>query len=193
MANDVNQDQHVAKWVSEIIAAVDQPGELEIWVAKQLDDHPHDSGLDTACVMVAQQLLAVDPPQIGYWERLLVTLAVQSGQDRGNAGLSTCTAILAQLRDHLATNPQLNVPSLITLANALTVVLAAQNRLRQKIEQTIKLLCDTYPDALAPIAESCQDIWKRRGQMTGRKGFFIWDVRKQEWRLAQDFKSFRPT
>ena len=41
------------------------------------------------------------------------------------------------------------------------------------------------------LAEQCQNIWTRRGQMSGRPGLFLWDQRRHEWRLAQDFKPYR--
>ena len=103
--------------------------------------------------------------------------------------------MLRHLSDFLVEgHPELFNPSkLMIFAGAMTVVLASQYRLTQDIEVSMRRLCERFPEQLPEIAEQCQDIWKLRGQMTGRRGLFLWDMRQQEWRLAQDFTPYRPS
>ena len=79
----------------------------------------------------------------------------------------------------------------VTLTSAITLVIAAQRKLRQTGESTIGLLCDKFTDCLPEMAERCQDIWRRHGQMSGVEGPFVWDGRNHEWRLRQDFRAHR--
>ena len=183
----------VAQLVREVADAVGQVGELEAWVAKHLDGSV-DETAKQACVQAAEQFLVGTPPQIGAWEHLLVTLAFHSGRNREQTGLDTCKSIIEHLTGQLGGDPSrpFNTPELTTLASAMTVVLAIQDKLRQDIEESMRRMCDQFPAAVAEVAEHCQDIWKRRGQMSGRRGLFVWDVPRGEWRLARDFKPYRP-
>ena len=79
-----------------------------------------------------------------------------------------------------------------TETRALTLALTAQKKLRQPIEQAIGALGDKFADLIPDMAERCQDIWQRRGQMSGADSLFVWDTRQDVWRLHQDFKTYRP-
>ena len=191
--DETDQDQLVAKLVSEILPVVDRVGELQVWVEERLDGSINDAALQQACIQIAEQYLNSDPPQTGSWEHLLVTLAVHSGKTRRHFGLSACRSVVRHLCDLLGDERlrHFDAPKSITLASALTVVLAIQDRLTQDVEVAVRRLCDGFPDMLPEIADRCQDIWKRHGQMSSRPGLFLWDVRRHEWRLAQDFKPYR--
>jgi len=191
--DEEDQARLVAQLASEISVAVDRVGEFESWVAKRLDGSIDDDALDQACTRVAEKFLTSDPPQTGAWEHLLVTLAVHSSRSRDHHGLDACRAVVGQVSDMLGDERlgHFKPAQIMTLASAMTIVLAVQDRLHQDVEETIRRLCDGFPDVLPQIAEQCQDIWTRRGQMSGRPGMFLWDRRRQEWRLAQDFKPYR--
>lgn len=193
--NDVDLDQLVADLVSEILAVADRAGELDAWATERLNDSINDEALDKACTQLAEQFLTSDPPQTGAWEHLLVTLAIHSCRSKQLQGMNACQSMLRQLRDFLVDGQpkHFNPSKLMVIASAMTVVLASQYRLTQDIEVSIRQLCERFPEQLPEIAEQCQDIWKRRGQETGRRGLFVWDVRQQEWRLAQDFNPHRPS
>ena len=189
-----DQEQQVTEWVNEIGQAVGQVGQLEAWVAKQLDGTA-GAAPEQACAEAAKQFLDSTPSDIGAWEHLLVTLAFHSGRTREQHGLNTCKSIIEHLVDRLHAEPhgEFNTPELTTLASAMTVVLAIEDRLQQDVEEAMRGICERFPEAIAEVAEHCQDMWKRRGQMSGRRGLFLWDMRRSEWRLAQDFKTYRPS
>ncbi len=190
--DEPDQDQLVTQLVNEILVAVDQVGELKSWVVERLDGPINDAALHEACTQVAEQFLSSTPPQTGFWEHLLLTLAVHS-RNRQPSGLSACKSVVQHLSDLLGDERlrHFKAPELVTLASAMTVALAIQDKLTQDVEATICRLCGGFPDVLPEIANQCQGIWKRRGQMSGRPGLFLWDVRRQEWRLAQEFKPYR--
>jgi hypothetical protein len=124
----------------------------------------------------------------------LITLAFHSSRNHKHHGLSACKSIIQNLGELLREDRlgHFHVPELVTLASAMTVVLAIQDKLHQDVEEATRSICNRYPDAVDEIAENCQDIWKRRGQMSGRLGLFLWDVSREEWRLAGDFRPYRP-
>ena len=192
--DSASEGQEVGQLVNEILLVVETAGKLEAWVAKDLDDSIDDAVLDEAFTQVAHRLLTSEPPQIGYWDQLLVTMAVQSTHDRQHRGLNSCRSVIHHLskslhQEHL---PPFNPPELVSIASALTVALAIQGKLSQDIEEATGRICEKFPEALPEIAHQCQDIWMRRGQMSGKPGLFVWDLRLQQWRLAQDFKRYRP-
>ena len=190
--NDLDLGELVSQLASEILAAVNGGGDLESWATERLDGLIHGTALDKACTLVAEQFLTSDPPQTGYWDHLLVTLALHSTRTKQRHSFSACTAVLRHLGDMLSEErpKQFNSPMLTTMASAMTMVLATQYRLKQDIEDTMLRLCEQFPEVLPEIADHCQAIWKRHGQMSGRRGLFLWDIRKQEWRLTQDFASY---
>ena len=82
---------------------------------------------------------------------------------------------------------------LATLARALTVALAAQGKLRQPVESAVGQMIDHCPLELHTLAERCQDIWQRRGQVLGMAGLCLWNCRNNEWRFGNDSKRLRPS
>ena len=193
-ADESDRGPVVDQFANEMIDALDRSGRFEALVAERVDDSMDEEVLDEACVRVADELLKVTPPRTAQWEHFLVTLASHSSKSRQRHGLHVCELVIHRLRAMLAADELTTTEpaKLITLASALTVVLAAQEKLRQDVEQTMLALCEAQPDLLGEIAEHCQSIWKRHGQMAGGNGLFFWDTRSQEWRLAQDFKIYRP-
>jgi alkylhydroperoxidase/carboxymuconolactone decarboxylase family protein YurZ len=192
-SDDQDKNEFVAQLATEIITAVDQAGELESWVARRIDGSTDEAALAEASTQVAMRLLDVEPPITGAWEHLLVTLAVHSSRAPKHRGLAACRSIVRSLGDSLVENRlgEFDSQRVLTLACALTVALAIQDKLTQDIEETMRGLAERFPDALQEMAGQCQDIWMRRGQMSGKQGLFVWDTRRDEWRLAQDFKSYR--
>ncbi|MCA9102745.1 MAG: hypothetical protein KDA63_16415 [Planctomycetales bacterium] len=195
-ATDKDQrEQHVAQLAAEVSAAVDQVGALEDWTERHCAGAVPADVVRDACVRVADECLAADPPESGAWEHLLVTLAIHSGRHHTSAGQDAAEAMLLKLARLLEAGElkRYSPEQVVTLAGAMTLALASEDKLTQEVEVAMHETCERFPASLPEIAAACQDIWKRRGQMSGRPGMFFWDTRREEWRLAQDFKPYRTT
>ncbi len=178
--------------VTEVLSKIDKPGQIEQWANSHLEGSIPTAVVQDACVGVTKQLLQADPPRTGEWEHFLVTLAAHSRRSKRRVATESCEATivgLLQLLDE-GTLDEFNEQKVVTLANALTVALSAQRKLRQDIEQAIGRICDKWANLLPQIGEQCQYIWKRKGQMSGEPGLFLWDKRNQAWRLATDFRQY---
>ena len=187
-------DADVVRLVDEILAALADAGEVENWAAAYLQGPQSPAVLDAACMEVTERLLGAEPPRAAEWEHLVFTLAVESAKSHGKHDLTACRAAidtLGKMIDQGRFDPCAG-EAIDTLASGLTLVLSAEIKLRQPIEFAILRLCDRYPDRLPAMAERCQSIWQRRGQMSGAEGLFVWDLRNHLWRLNQDFKPYRP-
>ena len=184
----------VAKLVDEILAALDAVGQLESWVQQHMDGSVDGALLNKTCREVTQRLLGVKPPKTAHWEHFLVATAIHSAKSTRQHGYEVCKTAIAKLNEMIPRDSFIGVAEgeIMTLASALSVALTAQSKLRQPIEATIALLCEKFPDYVPDMAERCQDIWQRHGQMSGAKGLYVWDIRNNEWRLSQDFKPYRP-
>lgn len=187
-------DLNVTSLVDEVVSALDTVGELEDWMLRRLDGSVAGPLIDETYRQVTGRLLKADPPEIARWEHFLVSAAVNSAKRNNRMGYVACKYALDKLIEIIQEDslsgaaPKL----LVTLAGALTLILAAQRKLRQSVELSTSLLCERFPDLLPEIAELCQNIWQRRGQMSGSDGLFVWDTRNDEWRLSLDFKPYRP-
>lgn len=180
--------------VEELLVAFDTVGELERWVDRRMEGTVEQAVLNDALGEVTSRLLSADPPDTAFWEQLLFAASVRSAKANGSHALEGCRAAVVQLlqmidRDSLQ---QISSDRIVTLASALTLALTAQKKLRQPIEEAIGALGEKFGDLIPDMAERCQDIWQRRGQMTGADSLFVWDTRHNVWRLHQDFKTYRP-
>ena len=129
------------------------------------------------------------------WERLIVSTAATSATRGGQVAYDACRAAVGDL-DRLLSDGCLSDSSkhdFVALGCALAVAFTAQVKLRQPIEDAIGSICDLSPESMSEVAERAQAIWQRRGQMSGAESLFVWDLRKKEWRLSQDFKPHRPS
>lgn len=181
--------------VDEILSALETAGEIESWIDRYMLGPGSDKLFAETLRLANQRLLGADPPKTDRWEHLLFTTAARSAKSNPKRSCEACkTAIneLAQMiqRDRFATTATAHM---VTLASALTMVLTAQRSLRQPIEIATRMLHEKFPDLMPVMAERCQDIWQRHGQMSGLEGLYLWDTRNNEWRLNQDFKPYRPT
>jgi len=126
---------------------------------------------------------------------MMVGAAGHRSRSDGVNGFRPCKAAIAELTKMIQEEAfnSVSPEQIVTFASALTLVLTAQRKLRQPIEIATESLCRNFADLLPEMAERCQDIWRRSGQMSGAEGLYVWDKRNEEWRLHQDFKSHRPT
>ena len=186
-------DIDVTTLVEEIESALDEVGQLEKWVERRMDGKVDGATLCQAVGEMTQQLLSADPPQSAHWEHLLVAIATHSAKSHSQVGYDVCQAAIAEFSEMIPRDTfRLVTPEqIVTLASALTLALTAQRKLRQRIEHATVLLCVRYPDLMPEIAQRCQDIRQRHGQVSGSEGLFLWDTRRGEWRLSQDFKTYR--
>jgi hypothetical protein len=180
--------------VEEILQALQSVGAPEDWVQKHVDESVEKAILDEAFVEVTERLLGAQPPESAHWEHLLALAAARSSQRGGQRGFDACKAAINKLAEMIRQDvfSGASAEQVIALAGALTLILAAQSKLRQPIEAAVGSLCNQFADSLQLMAERCQDLWQRRGQMSGTEGLFVWDTRQGEWRLEQDFKAYRP-
>ena len=187
-ATDAEQLAH------EILETVEQPGQLKNWLRQRSESTSEAAVLDRACVLATESLLSADPPKTTQWEQLLIQLAVHSQETASHFGSDQCKSVLGSLRDMIEADRFAHVDNrkIVTIAGALTIALAADRRLRQPIEQVVNLLCGKFENELSQIGQHCQDIWRRKGQMSGEQGLFLWDTCNNEWRLTQDFKAHQP-
>ena len=181
--------------VDEILSALDTAGGIENWIDRRMFG-PDNSDVSAETFRLAtQRLLGTDPPKTDRWEHLLFATAVRSAKSNRKLLCEACKTAITELTqmiqgDRFTTTAPAHI---VTLASALTMVLSAQERLRQPIEIMTSTLHEKFPDLLPVMAERCQDIWLRHGQMSGLEGLYLWDNRNNQWRLSQDFKSHRPT
>lgn len=181
--------------VDEILSALDTAGGIESWIDRRMFG-PDRSDISAETFRLAtQRLLGTDPPKTDRWEHLLFATAVRSEKLNCKLSCEACKTAITELTqmiqgDRFTTTAPAHI---VTLASALTMVLSAQRRLRQPIEIMTSTLHEKFPDLLQVMAERCQDIWQRHGQMSGLEGLYQWDNRNDEWRLSQDFKPHRPT
>lgn len=187
---------NAAALTAEIIAALDEVGQLEKWIEQRMTSNVESEPVIEAVGDVSQQLLEVDPPQTAYWEHLLVAIATHSAKSNSQIGFKANQAAIAKLIQMIpeeSFQSRVTPNQIVTLASSLTVALTAQRKLRQRIEEATGLLCETSPELLPSIAQRCQDIRQRHGQTSGSEGLFVWDTRRGEWRLRQDFRPYRPS
>jgi hypothetical protein len=188
-------DSDAQEMAEEILAALENVGETESWVERRLGASSERLVWQETFRVVTRRLLGVQPPRAADWEHLLVAAAARSTQPRGQLASDACKAAIGELcrlvdEDQFSTSTPARIT---TLASALTLALTAQRNLRQSIEAAIGALHDKFPHLLAEMAQQCQDIWQRRGQISGADGLFLWDTRNGTWRLNQDFKPLRPS
>ena len=188
-------DLDESKLVDEMLSALDTAGAIESWIDRRMLGPDSGELLAESFRQATQRLLGADPPKTDRWEHLLFTSAVHSAKSNYKLSCETCKTAITELtqmiqEDRFATTVSEHI---VTLASALTLVLSAQRRLRQPIELATRTLHEKFPDLMPVMAERCQDIWQRHGQMSGLVGLYLWDNRNNEWRLNQDFKPHRPT
>ena len=181
--------------VDEIISALETAGEIERWIDRRMLSPGIDELVAETFRLVTQRLLGPVPPKTDQWEHFLFVSAAHSAKTNHKQLCETCKTAITELtkiiqEDRFATMASEHI---VMLASALTMVLSAQRRLRQPIEVATRTLHDKFPDLMPVMAERCQDIWQRHGQMSGLVGLYLWDNRNNEWRLNQDFKPNRPT
>jgi hypothetical protein len=181
--------------VDEILSALDTAGDIESWIDQRMLGSVNGELLAETFRVATQRLLCADPPKTDRWEHLLFTTAASSAKSNQKLSCEACKTAITELTqmiqgDLFATTASEHI---VTLASALTMVLSAQRRLRQPIEVATRTLHEKFPDLMPVMAELCQDIWQRHGQMSGLVGLYLWDNRNNEWRLNQDFKPHRPT
>lgn len=188
-------DFDVPELVEEILSALDAAGGMESWVQRRMDGSDDGAILDEAFLEVTQRLFLADPPRTTDWEHLPVATADRSARPNGLHAYEACKSAIAELTKMIEEDSFNNVAPerIVTFGSALTLVLIAQRRLRQPIEVAIGSWCEKFPGPIPDMAERCQDIWQRWGQMSGAAGLYLWDTRNNEWRLNKDFKPFRPT
>ncbi len=186
-------DLSVAGLVAEVLSSLATAEDLESWLQRRMDGSVENAILKETFRATTNRLLIAKPPQIAEWERLLVAAAAISGA-HGQAGTDCCKAAISELAE-LIQNAEFEGASsdqIVAFATALTLVLTAQRKLRQPIEDAMDALCNSFANLLPEMAEQCQNIWQRRGQMSGSLGLYVWDTRNHEWRLSQDFKPYPP-
>ena len=184
----------VESLTQEATSALTTVGALEDWLERRLGGAISEEMTSNAFRELTRYLLGDSPPRVADWEHLVTKTSVRSLKPDGKPAYEACRAAIERLSE-MAQSRSLsaeNADEIVTMTSALTLVIAAQRKLRQVVELTIGMLCDEYPDCLATMADRSQDIWRRHGQMSGVEGPFVWDQRNQEWRLRQDFKSYRP-
>ena len=188
-------ESSIARLTDDILSALGTTESLESWLRQHLGSSADSAVLTDTFRAVTQRLLGTEPPQTARWERLMVGAAGQVSGSDGDYGFGPCKAAIAELTEMIQEEAfsRVSPEQILTFASALTLVLTAQRKLRQPIENAMASLCQKFPDLLPDMAERCQDIWRRRGQMSGAEGLYVWDTRTNEWRLHQDFKSHRPT
>ena len=180
--------------VGEIMEALDSVGACQGWADERMHDPTAANELSEAFREVTQKLLTSDPPQHVHWEQLLVAAASASCDKPHANALAACKAGIAQLDESIQSGglDAFTSDQAAAVAGALTLILAAQVKLRQAAEIAICSLANAFPDAVQAMGQLSQEIWLRRGQMSGHDGLFVWDCRRGEWRLSQDFKPYRP-
>ncbi len=178
--------------VMEVLSKIDKPGQIEHWADVHLEGSIPTAVAQEACVGVTKNLLQADPPRTGEWEHFLVTLAAHSRRSKRPVATESCEAAIVGLLQLLNNGAldEFDESKVVTVANALIVTLAAQRKLRQGIEEAIGRICDKWSHLLPRIGAQCQDLWQRKGQMSGEPGLFLWDKRNQAWRLATDFRQY---
>lgn len=186
-------DGQKERLIEEILSKIDEVGQIESWVETRLNGSLPSTVVQDACVDVTTKLLRSDPPKTGEWEHLIVSLAAHSRQSKQEIAIASCNAIIDALSALLddGTLQRMNEHKLVTVASALTVTLSAERRLRQAIEEVVRRICEERADLVQSIGEQCQQLWKRKGQMSGYPGLFVWDTRNTKWRVARDFRQYR--
>lgn len=187
-------DSTIVDLVDEMVETLGGSEPLGDWIARRCDGSVGTTTMNHAMADITGQLLSGRSPQVTLWERLFMAVAMQSTEKQGQTSFEACTTALDRLAelledDGFATADDSDV---ITLGTALTLLLAAQRKLHQRIEYCVGLLCNKHPKCLDEMAERCEELWHRCGQMSGASSLFVWDQRRDEWRLAQDFKPYRP-
>lgn len=180
--------------VDELVETLADGDSIPDWIAKRCDGSIDTERLCRATRDLTSQLLQTDSPRVAYWERLFMALALRSAENEGQAAFEACAAAVDRLAELVETG-QLDPVShddVVTLGSSMTLMLATQRKLHQRIEYAVGLLCIRHPASLAAMAQRCEDIWHRCGQMSGASSLFVWDGRREEWRLAQDFRPYRP-
>ena len=183
----------VSSMVDEIVTKLETSGSFDRWLEGKLDASRPPENLLLAIGNATTNLLCETPPKVAHWERMLIAGATRANRRDVNA-VNCCKRSIQVFQELLNADQFRNVDPqrVITFAGTLTLVLAGQSKLKQAIEIATGALCEKFPDLIGEMGQLCQDIWQRHGQMSGTKGLFVWDLRRNEWRLRQDFASFRP-
>ena len=178
---------------NEVLSTLTTVGELEGWLDRRLDGSVDRDVTTNAFRALTKSLLGGVPPNAADWEHLVTKASVRSSKPNGVHAYEACRVAIETLAEMVQSGSldAGDADQIVTLTSAITLVIAAQRKLRQTGESTIGLLCDKFTDCLPAMAERCQDIWRRHGQMSGVEGPFVWDTRNHEWRLRQDFRAHR--
>lgn len=187
-------DIEESELVDEIVSALDTVGEVEGWIERRMDGTLEGTVLESAFCEVTRRLPGDAPPSTDQWEHLLVAAATFSARRNSRVGYEACKSAVDALNTVVQENRFETAvrEDIVTIASALALVLTAQRKLRQMVELAVCSLCEKHTECLPQMAERCQNIWQRYGQMSGEDGLFIWDTRNNQWRLSQDFKSYCP-
>ena len=188
--------------IDEMIVAISDGKRLPNWITQRCDDSVDTelmsegmcNALCDALCDATVQLLTGESPHLAHWERLIMAVAIGSTETESSAPFDACAAAITRLAD-LIENGDLDQAAhedVVTLGSSLTLLLATQRKLHQRIEYAVGLLGNRHPKSLGEMAERCEELWLRCGQMSGATNLFVWDQRHEEWRLAQDFKAYRP-
>lgn len=187
-------DAHIDQLVDEMVEVLGGDASLAEWISRNCDGSVEAETMNRAMGDVTAELLAGASPQISLWERLFLAVALQSTEKQGQTSFEACNTALDRLAEIVeAGGLDSAAPAdVVTLGTALTLLLAAQRKLHQRIEYAVGLLCERHPGCVSEMAPRCEELWHRCGQMSGASSLFVWDRRREEWRLTQDFKSYRP-
>lgn len=180
--------------VDELVTGLESESSVEPWLDQRIVGSQDRELLIDVYRDATKRLLDCEPPKAAHWESLLVPTAARSVQRDCPAGFDACRASVEQLTELVVddTFSSSSLERIVAFASTLIVALEAQRKLRQTIEHAAAALFEQFPDYRGELAERCQDLWQRHGQLSREEGLFVWDVRNAEWRLSQDFKSHRP-
>ena len=159
---------------AEILTATTEVGQVDHWIDERLNGTVQTDRLNEACAQATEMLLTGEPSATGRWEHFLFSMAAHSHASGECHSLGQCKVIVAKVCELITTNRCPDLPSgqVVTIATGLTVALAAESRLRQSVEEAIKVLCEAFPLVVPEMAQACQDIWLRQGQTTGAPSLF---------------------
>lgn len=192
-------DTQLSSLVGEMIAAADSGESLQAFVAKHGAANHGDHAVETEQLRqmlceVTMRLLTGNTLRVATWERTLTAVTIRSTQADGEVAFDAVAAAIDHLAE-LIDRGELDSAAhadIVSLGSSLTLLLAAQRKLHQRIEYAVGLLGKHHPASLSEMAERCEDLWHRCGQMSGANSLFVWDARQKEWRLTQDFRPYRP-
>ncbi len=184
----------VTELIDEMVEVLHGDASLSDWIAQRCDGSVSPDILSDSMSGVTEQLVAGESPQLPLWQRLFTAVAMQSAEKNGRTSFDACATAIDSLAELIEKGSLDSVAhsDVVTLGSTLTLLLAAQRKLHQRIEYAIGLLCERHAESISEMAERCEELWHRCGQMSGASSLFVWDRRREEWRLSQDFKPYRP-